>query len=301
VKKAVGELYEDLSRRRRILLDPDFKDIRVECARGMTEPWPHEWKARTKDIGKDHARLVEIVAASAELWILRGDSEGEVFNAAKILPDYATIRPELFPCNSGLMMFANERPSIFKEPINGECYWGVLWTLFEDATLGKTVANIWGMAEQEHDDGHPRMVAHPPTFVRWIMGAPWNALNDTHSEFETLTCSRILATLLFFVEQRLVSFSRGTLDRATSRRCAKAGDPEPQFTVIELRAVDRKRSDEEESGRILTARHLRRGAWHNHYFPSDGSHRPTWHRATIVGHPSLPLKPFAGRLFDVHR
>lgn len=301
MSRSISQLYEDLSRRRCVLLNPEHKHLRVECAREMTEGWPDEWRNRSTDIGRDYARFVEIVVSDAELWILRGDPEQEILNAAKLLPSNATIRPEMFPCKDGMLMFAKERPSIFRTPINGEVFWGLLWTVFEDPKLGKTVANVWGMAEQSHEDGHPRMVAHPPTFVRWKMGSPWSDLNDTHDEFETLTCSRILATMLFFIEQRLVSFSRGNLDRATARRCVKAGMPDPQFTVIQLRAVDRKRNDEEEIGRHLTARHLRRGAWHNHYFPSDGSHRPTWHRSTIVGHPSLPLKPFAGRVFDVHR
>lgn len=112
---------------------------------------------------------------------------------------------------------------------------------------------------------------------------------ETESTYPFMT----LLAVWMLLGQTLATAEEIPLDRATRKRAARAGEPEPRVRIIDLRARRRAGSSESQqtaaAGRDYHHQWVVRGHWRQQWYPSREAHRPVWISPYIKGPEDAPL------------
>ena len=124
---------------------------------------------------------------------------------------------------------------------------------------------------------------------------------DLHSGFTIREKAALFATMVAFLEQRILISPRFRADRAARRRSEKArqAPPSEEVCVVALRHVAYR----EEGGHRdveWTCQWIVRGHWRSQWYPGQKHHRPKWIAPYVKGPEDKPLRE-PGRLFAVVR
>jgi len=111
----------------------------------------------------------------------------------------------------------------------------------------------------------------------------------------------IFATMVAFLEQRILLSSRFLADRASRRRNKRARQSpiSEEIRVVRLRHMS-YHGDGENYDAQWTCQWIVRGHWRNQWHPSRKEHHPKWIAPYVKGPEDKPLRE-SGRLFAVVR
>lgn len=102
----------------------------------------------------------------------------------------------------------------------------------------------------------------------------------------------LLATLLAFMQQRIVASSPSPVPRSVRRQLERSGSRPPDLRVIALRRraprPGEPEAHSEHSG--YSCQWLVSGHWHKYWYPSLGVHQPRWVRGYVKGPTDKPLR-----------
>lgn len=114
-------------------------------------------------------------------------------------------------------------------------------------------------------------------------------------------CARYFAAALALMEQTIVIKRPERAPRSTRKRLGEIG--ETPIQVVRLRRTERSGGAvrDGEKAYELTCQFVVRMHWRQHYYPSDGSHRPLLIAPYMKGPEGTPLKVQADRIFVVDR
>ena len=128
-----------------------------------------------------------------------------------------------------------------------------------------------------------------------------SAGSDLHNGFTIREKAALFATMVAFLEQRILLSSRFLADRASRRRRRKArqSPPSEEIHVVRLRHVA-YRGEGGDRDIQWTCQWIVRGHWRNQWHPSQKHHHPKWIAPYVKGPEDKPLRK-PGRLFAVVR
>lgn len=210
----------------------------------------------------------------------------EVIEAAsRSIPDDALPAAEFFVDMSGLVIFGS--------PV-----------LQERGYANDVRAMFWTLCNFTPDHGSGfmfTMLSHSDR-IGWTLvpAASWLASEriDSFTGAPLATDDHLLSTVraerallltsnLMLTQGGILDSTDAAIDRATRRRETRAGRPEPQVRIVDLRHSSGSATGQ---GRHLTKRFIVRGHWRNQaYGPAHSLRRPTWINPHIKGPDDAPL------------
>lgn len=234
-----------------------------------------------------------------------------VRSAAGSLPDSWALMKQHIPSVSGFFYFAKE--------INEHCK-AMGWTalkqegdaaaLYVDNTSMpdfNAVSLTSFLTNPEFPRPIPaRTTMHLGESIKdWKMAAVYEAnrlnadVNDVGGHVQSV---RLFATMLTFLQQRILVPSRWSVGRATRRRIATyiREDEEPSVNVIRLRNILRRPQETEGEAVVWNCRWIVRGHWRDQWYSSLGRHQPLFIDPYVKGPEDKPLRN-PSRLFAVVR
>lgn len=110
------------------------------------------------------------------------------------------------------------------------------------------------------------------------------------------------ATLMTFLQQRILVSPKFVADRVARRRVERAArkPPTKEIRVIALRRVERRTGEAEQRDVEWTCQWIVRGHWRNQWHPRPKHYQPKWIVPYVKGPEDKPLRN-PGRLFTVVR
>lgn len=130
-----------------------------------------------------------------------------------------------------------------------------------------------------------------------------NMLNADLKEFEGMDeDAQLFATMLSFIQQRILISSRHSASRSTLRRIAYSGrSADSEVNVVKLRVIVRHAHHGESSEPVdWHCRWFVHGHWRDQYYPSEQCNRPIWITTYLKGPENKPIKD-ASKVFAVVR
>lgn len=128
------------------------------------------------------------------------------------------------------------------------------------------------------------------------------SINANPDEFINLSNMRLFATMLSFIQQKLLVASRQAASRATRRRAiASKREAEAEVNVIRLRRLIYRAHESAEGLPVeWSCQWIVRGHWRNQWYPSLTKNQPIWINPYLKGPEDKPLRN-PGKLFAVVR
>jgi hypothetical protein len=283
-------------------------DMIREVLREPMRDWIDDWLTRgeTEDQKDRAARaLVDVYMDSwreGELYVLEGDGLRAVKGMADEIPVSADLKEYDFRSRVGILLL-DVQPFVetvhFREKGAEDLHFaGLMWSIIPEAEIGAAGRLLLYVLVSD-PEGNP--ILYPPASWDYRLGSP---IGENESEdFWTDYAFRFFFSAIQFMQQEIALVGPPKPDRADRRRAARRKTPEEDLTVITLRRFqDRKHHERNGDGWGISYRHLRRGHWARQpHGPQNSLRKWIWRGPIIVGDPSLPLKPFGERLFDVCR
>lgn len=253
----------------------------------------------------------------AELFFVTADMTDLVLAAARTLPDFTLMPPDL-PATHGLVVF--EKP-MGDTPDGAQIVaaaWGpwygagidlktglirpsvgsadALWLDFyssADLLAGKTNPDGSYTAPPAHLVGTPLL--HDHEMQQPFTSTPidlWELNGETKASWpgQFPPPNDVLRTTWTLMGQTIASVSEHVPSRAESRRLQR-GDPSVSHKVriVELRRRSYPDGSDGESEREYHHRWVVRGHWRNQWHPTVGAHRPIWIAPHIKGPDGAPI------------
>lgn len=270
----------------------------------------------------DELILMLSALTNAECYYWSREMLNLIINASKSLPDNWSLAKNHIASVSGFFWFAKEL-----EPNRVAMAWNILSVSpTKETGSGGNIAAIHLPREagvlpefnavalitfyRNQDAGFPKPL---PTrthlylgesLKEWRSGAVKSAgrLNADPKEFEGgYEDVRLFATMLSFLQQRIMIPTRYGLSRPTRRRLASSERTQPaEVNVVKLRTLVSHSNNGEEEEVDWQCRWIVRGHWRDQWYPSLGKHQPIFIASYIKGPEDKPLKD-PKRLFAVVR
>jgi hypothetical protein len=242
-----------------------------------------------------------------------------VKEAARSLPDSWSLRREDIPHTTGFFWFANPpREGLhavsWQTAVADKNEVGVRPEVlhFSDKGINEfNTLNISTFVKPNDPDWHYPML---PSILTLYVGESirdyklfrvryaqkWNV--DLKVFEEDIEILKLFATMLSFIQQKIMVPSRFTVSRSTRKRLEKLSEkPETEVNVISLRKVVHKRSGDEGEMVDWSCRWYVTGHWRNQWYGSTKNYHPIFVNTYIKGPDDKPLKDPGQKLFAVVR
>ncbi|WP_031171592.1 hypothetical protein [Streptosporangium roseum] len=258
----------------------------------LTEP-DSPLREATPELAADHERVARLLGAS-DLWWATADMAALAIAAAADLPEVRWATADR-PSACGLLVWDGGIGEIPYQGVNLPVD-AVSWGPHPDG-FGCTLWVRLSRIEEAVVSTGRTLVSHglPPLapmveFVAPVTADPYPAEeidNDSRTVLTTLA-----TTWLLMQQPKMVDRSRVEVDRSTRSGYGRAGRPQPEVTLVDLRRlyVPNVAEQSAPAGRIYSRRWVVRGHWRNQaHGPDRALRRQTWVPNYIKGPDGAPL------------
>lgn len=251
--------------------------------------------------------LVELMPIiNGECFYWARDMVDLVSTASRSLPDSWYLMKEHIPSVSGFFWMAKEPGMAF----TGLCAlgWTLLTTNREDNVAAVHVPQADGSMPEFNEVAlimylkNPEFPAPIPAITHVSVGQNLSSyrtkvsdeLASVNADMEDFTnhyqAVRLFASMLSFIQQRIMAMTRIRASRATVRRVSKVRNEAPEINIVKLRRVVHHFHEGDERAVEWNCQWIVRGHWRDQWYPSIRRNQPIWITPYVKGPEDKPLR-----------
>ena len=301
-----------------IVLDHQASLLRGISKPGYMKAWKEFLESEIEGGGvsgdysaEDNVAVHSIPLFAGEPYFWAAPICGLVSSASMSIPNNWTFRHEAWPSPSGFMWLEAPHSHEFSHRAIQAIGWvPCISNDEEDKSIIPVTFNKWEWGDESIlvtfwlNDGKPPPLPRstynlPQDMPLSIIITELAKVPDSNAE-AMASKLKLLASMLAFLEQKILVRERVPSPRAVRRRLNIQEPEKGLVNVVKLRRVLRSPSRDSSMPVDWSCQWLVSGHWRDQWYPKSRTHRPTWIMPHVKGPPNKPFRG-AERIFHVVR